>query len=34
MVVDMVLSSKGCGGGCGFEEEKLMVVDMGLERKR
>ena len=32
MVVDMVLESKGCGGGNGFEEEMLVVVDTGLER--
>ena len=42
MVVDMVLrerqwrlkfwSSKGCGGGYGFGEVKVVVVDMVLER--
>ena len=32
MVVDMVLESKGSGGGYGFGEVKVVVVDMVLER--
>ena len=32
MVVDMVLERKFSGGGYGFEEVKVVVVDMVLER--